>query len=156
MEVDVHLVSQLAEQLLLRPPYIPPSDELVKEAVQLLKSLRPSVKALCMRSVHPTDGAGRAGRALLDGGATHILRPAVSKVELAAGVTTLGQVESTGTLITDFDTQTIVPLGKVVRLGYKVKWEGDSFALWDQSGGRVKVVLESGCPIQLTSSWPTD
>ena len=45
-------------------------------------------------------------------------------MELAAGVTTLRQVGATGTLITDFDTQTIVPVGKVVRLGYSVKWEG--------------------------------
>ena len=124
-----------------------------KEAVQLLKSLRPSVKALCMRSVNTTEANGRA---LLDGGATHVLRPARSKkefeeaipikVELAAGVTTLRQVESTGTLITDFETQTIVLLGKVVRMGYKVRWEGDSFEMWDHSGEPVEVLLESGCP----------
>ena len=64
----------------------------IKEAVQLLKSLRPSVKAFCTRSVNTTEANGRA---LLDGGATHVLRPARSKkefeeaipikVELAAG-----------------------------------------------------------------------
>ena len=125
----------------------------IKEAVQLLKSLRPSVKAFCTRSVNTTEANGRA---LLDGGATHVLRPARSKkefeeaiptkVELAAGVTTLRQVESTGTLITDFETQTIVLLGKVVRMGYKVRWEGDSFEMWDHSGEPVEVLLESGCP----------
>lgn len=62
-----------------------------------------------MRSVVPKDVTARA---LLDGGATHVLRPARSKaefeeaipikVELAAGATTLRQVSSTGTL----------PLGK--------------------------------------------
>ena len=103
-----------------------------------------------MRSVNSKEGVSRA---LLDGGATHVLRPARRKeefekaipikVELAAGVTTLRQVEATGTLLTDFDTQIIVPLGKVVRLGYKVKWENDSFELWDQ---RVEVLLEAGCP----------
>ena len=61
-------------------------------------------------------------------------------------VTTLRQVESTGTLITDFETQTIVLLGKVVRMGYKVRWEGDSFEMWDHSGEPVEVLLESGCP----------
>lgn len=125
----------------------------MKEAVQLLKSLRPSLKAMCMRSVTPAEGNGRA---LLDGGATHVLRPARSKkefqqaipikVELAAGVTTLRQVETTGTLITDFNTQTIVPLGKVVRLGYRVKWEGDNFEMSNSAGEKVEVVLESGCP----------
>ena len=135
------------------PPTIQPSDDLVKEAVQLLKSLRPSVKAVNMRSVNPKDGPSRA---LLDGGATHVLRPAHSKaefdraipikVELAAGVTTLRQVETSGTLLTDFDTQTIVPLGKIVRLGYKVKWEGESFELWNPANKKVEVLLEAGCP----------
>ena len=147
------LPSEVASGTVFNPPAVPPSEDLVKEAVQLLKSLRPSVKALSMRSVNPSE---ESSRALLDGGATHVLRPARSKkefeaavpikVELAAGVTTLRQVETTGTLITDFDTQTIVPLGKVVRLGYKVKWEGDSFELWDKLGEKIEVVLESGCP----------
>ena len=93
------------------PPTVQPSEDLMKEVVQLLKSLRPAIKAVNMRSVNPKDGSARA---LLDGGATRILRPARSKaefdkaipikVELAAGVTTLRQVESTGTLLTDFET----------------------------------------------------
>ena len=61
-------------------------------------------------------------------------------MELAAGVTTLRQVAATGTLITDFDTQTIVPLGKVVRLGYKVKWESDTFEMWNYLGEKIEVV----------------
>ena len=133
--------------LTFTPPPMQPSEDLVKEAVQLLKSLRPSVKALSMKSVNPSDDASRA---LLDGGATHVLRPARSKkefdaaipikVELAAGVATLRQVAATGTLITDFDTQTIVPLGKVVRLGYKVKWESDTFEMWNYLGEKIEVV----------------
>ena len=146
--------------LMFTPPPMQPSEDLVKEAVQLLKSLRPSVKALSMKSVNPSDDASRA---LLDGGATHVLRPARSKkefdaaipikVELAAGVTTLRQVAATGTLITDFDTQTIVPVGKVVRLGYKVKWESDTFEMWNYLGEKIEVVLESSCPtIDLTTA----
>lgn len=101
-----------------------------------------------MRSVNPKEGAGRA---VLDGGATHVLRPAKSKeefekaipikVELTAGVTA-----PAGGGNWHFDTQTVVPLGKVVCLGYKVKWEGESFELWNQSGERIGVLLESGCP----------
>ena len=60
------------------PPATPPSEDLVKEAVQLLKSLRPSVKMIGVRSVNPAVGHVRA---LLDGGATHVLRPARSKKE---------------------------------------------------------------------------
>ena len=29
---------------------------------------------------------------------------------------------------------------------YKVRWEGDSFEMWDHSGEPVEVLLESGCP----------
>ena len=60
------------------PPSIQPSEELVKEVAQLPKSLRPSVKMLGVKSVTP---AGGHCRALLDGGATHVLRPARSKAE---------------------------------------------------------------------------
>ena len=122
-EVHEPAVSQSGESSSasgFHPPPMQPSEDLVKEAVQLLKSLRPSVKALSMSSVTPVKGASRA---LLDGGATHVLHPARSKaeydkaipikVELAAGVTTLRQVTSTGTLITDFDTQiTLFLLGR--------------------------------------------
>ena len=125
----------------------------MKEAVQLLKSLCPSGKVLGVKSLASSGGHCRA---LLDGGATHVLRPTCSKAEcdkalpikvkLTAGITTLRQVETTGTLITDFDTQAIVPLGKIVRLGYRVCWEGESFELWDSAGSKVEVQLESGCP----------
>ena len=134
----------------------PPAEALVKEAVQLLKSLRPSVRAVSVCAVNRGSGHQRA---LLDGGATHILRPARSrtefdeavpiKVELAAGVATLRQIRSTGTLVTDFDTQLIIPLGKmvkVVKLGYKVTWEGEEFEMLDAKGKKVEVLLEGGCP----------
>ena len=145
--------SDSSSAMLFHPPTIQPSEDLMKEAVQLLKSLRPSIKAVSLSSVTPVKGATRA---LLDGGATHVLRPARSKseydraipikVELAAGVTTLRQVAHSGTLITDFDTQIIVPLGKVVRLGYRVRWESDAFELLDPNGVKVEVELEAGCP----------
>lgn len=56
----------------------PPAEALVKEAVQLLKSLRPSIKTVSVCAVNKDRGHLRA---LLDGGATHILRPARSKQE---------------------------------------------------------------------------
>ena len=131
----------------------PPAEALVKEAVQLLKSLRPSIKTASVCAVNKDGGHLRA---LLDGGATHILRPARSKqefeqalpikVELAAGVATLRQVQTTGTLVTDFDTQLIIPLGKVVKLGYKVTWEGEEFEMLDPRGVKIEVLLEAGCP----------
>ena len=128
-------------------------DELVKEAVELLRSLRPSLKMVAVKSACDVSGVTRA---LLDGGATHILRPAVSaeefqaatpiKVELAAGHAMLRQLQDSGTILTDYPTQVIVPLGKVTQLGYRVHWEGELFELWSPTGEKVPVELESGCP----------
>ena len=77
--------------------------DLMKEAVQLLKCLKPTVKSVKVGSLNN----GSHTRALMDRGATRILRPARSteeynqavpiKVELAAGEATLRQVQSTGT-----------------------------------------------------------
>ena len=110
-----------------------------------------------MVNVKSADAGPRtSARALLDGGATHILRTAHSTeeyesampitVELAAGEAMLRQVQSTGTLLTSFDTQMIIPLGKVTRLGYKVTWENDVFDLRDPFGQKIDVLLEAGCP----------
>ena len=52
------------------PPTEQVNGELVKEAVQLLRSLRPRTKAVKVSSMR--EGSGE--RALLDGGATHVLR----------------------------------------------------------------------------------
>ena len=150
------LSSSSTGAILFHPPADPepaPAEALVKEAVQLLKSLRPAMKAVTVCAVK--EGKGHL-RALLDGGATHILRPAKTKaefekavpikVELAAGVATLRQVQTTGTLVTDFDTQLIVPLGKVVKLGYRVTWEGEQFEMVDPTDAKIDVELEAGCP----------
>ena len=122
------------------------------EVVQLIRSMKTSVKSTRLVAVN----SGSSERALLDGGATHILRQARSteeyqmavptRVELAAGEVTLRQVESTGTLLTDFPTQVIVPLGKLALSGFKVHWEGDEFRLFDPNGVKLDVVLEGHCP----------
>ena len=122
------------------------------DVMALVKSLRPSVKTVRLNALKEMG----VGRALLDGGATHVLRSAKSKeefesaiptkVELAAGEVTLRQVEGTGTLVTDFDTQTIIPLGKLALMGYQVMWNSDGFTLKDPKGKRLEVELDSGCP----------
>ena len=99
---------------------------LLAEATHLLRSMRPSLKAVKLSSLEK----GENQRALLDGGATHALRMPRSqaeyddavpiRVELASGETVLRQVVETGTLLTDGPTQTIVPLGKLMVLGYAV------------------------------------
>ena len=125
---------------------------LATEVVQLIRSRKTSVKSTRLVAVN----SGSSERALLDGGATHILRQARSteeyqmavptRVELASGEVTLRQVESTGTLLTDFPTQVIVPLGKLALSGFRVHWEGDEFRLFDPNGVKLDVILEGHCP----------
>eukprot|EP00435_Cladocopium_sp_Y103_P000685 s2805_g1.t1 len=102
-------------------------------------------------------GVNRGGRALLDGGATHILRPPANelelsesvpiKVELAAGEAVLHQVKDTGTLLAEnVETQVIIPLGKLAAIGYKVKWDERGFELVSPEGDLIDVELEAGCP----------
>ena len=99
---------------------------------------------------------GQTQRALLDGGATHALRMPRSqteyddavpiRVELASGETVLRQVVETGTLLTDVPTQTIVPLGKLMVLGYAVDWNSEGFHLRTPNGQEVDTHLDGGCP----------
>ena len=71
-------------------------------------------------------------RALLDGGATCILRPAVSKEEYAGGSAvwvetatekvTLRRINK-ATVITNTPAQLILPLGQLVQRGFLMKWD---------------------------------
>ena len=95
---------------------------------------------------------------LLDGGATHALRPAVSreeydlarplKVGLASGETDLLRMTKEGTLVTlNKETQPILPLGVAIRvLGMSVLWREDRCDIVHPKRGRVRVTLDKGCP----------
>ena len=125
---------------------------LLAEATHLLRLMRPSIKAVKLSSL-PAD---RCGRALLDGGATHALRTAASKaefesaipvrVELAAGEVVLRQLPGSGVLLSETPTQTIVPLGKVMLLGYSASWDSQGFMLKSPTGEVIETHLEGDCP----------
>ena len=125
---------------------------LLVEATHLLRSMRPSIKAVKLSSL-PAD---RCGRALLDGGATHALRTAASKaefesaipvrVELAAGEVVLRQLPGSGVLLSESPTQTIVPLGRVMLLGYSASWDAHGFTLKSPNGQIIETCLEGECP----------
>eukprot|EP00435_Cladocopium_sp_Y103_P005472 s1608_g1.t2 len=125
-----------------------PAQEVLQEAVSLLKSLRlPAVRSMRISSLEVHSG----GRALLDGGATHALRTAANlhewesgievKVELAQGHTTLRQL-----LLSSSPVQCIVPLGVLAEIGYAIRWEGTMFELLDPAGCVVDSKLEGSCP----------
>eukprot|EP00913_Durusdinium_trenchii_P002203 g2035.t1 len=112
--------------------------DLLNEATTLLKSLRPatSIKTIRLSSLEVREG----GRALLDGGATHCLRRAVSEeewsraqevsVELAAGSTVLR----------------LLPWTKTISLGYEAVWEKTRFELTDPAGITLDTRIENSCP----------
>ena len=95
---------------------------------------------------------------LLDGGATHALRPADNeqeyaratplKVGLATGETNELRITKGGTLVTMArDTQPILPLGVPVRLlGMSVVWRENHCDIIHPKRGRIKVMLHRGCP----------
>ena len=95
---------------------------------------------------------------LLDGGATHALRPADDaeeyskatplKVGLATGETDDLRINKGGTLLSlDRETQPILPLGVAVRLlGMSVVWRENHCDIVHPIRGRIKVFLQRGCP----------
>ena len=132
---------------------------LLREAAGLLKSLRaPSVKAVQLQEsgINLSQLGGRDKRALLDGGATHCLRTAVSEEEwqaaeevevaLAIGSATLRQIPSSKTILTRDLVQPIVPLGVLAEIGFSVVWEGQSFQIKDRGGHALSTRLDAGCP----------
>ena len=133
------------------------TDELLKEAADLLKSLKVrSVKAIRLKSI----GEGKYGDpgqyALLDGGATNGLRMArpeevssmePTTVELACGTATLYRMPGHQTLLSRTPVEPIVPLGWLVQCGYKISWAADHCTINHPERGPLQCVLRSGCPV---------
>ena len=129
---------------------------LLSEAASLLRSLRVQEPAMKVCRVQRL-AAATNGMTLLDGGATHCLRQRETeeewsravevRVQLAQGEAKLRQDPITGTLLTLEPTQAIVPLGKVVNLGYSVRWNRTDCTVEHPSHGKVPVQLAQGCPV---------
>ncbi|CAE7794535.1 GIP, partial [Symbiodinium necroappetens] len=100
----------------------------------------------------------KARPALLDSGATHVLRAphneeewneaADVSVKLAGDATTTMRQTSTGSLLSsDQLAQVIVPLGKVIAtLGYELNWTSRSCELVGPNGEVLPLVVKNGCP----------
>ena len=140
------------------PAATPATTELLAEATQLLKSLRmPNLKVMRLSSLQP-----HAQMVLLDSGASHGLRPAVSEEEwqsgtrtqvmLAEGVTeSLRLKPGTKVLLSDpllrpENTSWIVPMGCLNELNYKLVWKDHMCHLYTKAGDKIDVELHNGCP----------
>ena len=94
--------------------------------------------------------------ALLDGGATHGLREATAEernrlipveVELAAGSATLYRVENHRTLLSLTPVEAIVPLHRIVEMGYRIDWNRKGCRIFHRHRGVIECSLRSGCPV---------
>ena len=150
----------------------PGTSELLAEATQLLKSLRmpmPTIKAMRLDDVNPTMKVMHLSKlepnaqVLLDSGATHGLRPAVSleewntveqtQVMLADGVTS-SLLLKPGTKILLSDPQQdpnraswIVPMGCLNDLKYKLEWKDGICTLFPKYDTKVQLELRGWLPL---------
>ena len=137
------------------PPSTDQAGELLQEATALLKSLR-SLKAMKVKQIGPPKDQGNGRVALLDGGATHGLRrayphevPQLEKVEveLAAGSAWLFKHPRHRTLLSVEDVEVIIPLHRVVSLGYRIEWSSRGCRIFHGTRGPIECVLRNGCPV---------
>jgi hypothetical protein len=127
-------------------------DDLLAEAKTLMKTIRPNVKAIHLKKTNLVEK--KTG--LLDGGATNALRTGSAEeiaaavevqVELAAGTAQLYQAVDTGTLLSPFEVEPIVPLRGLVNLGYKIRWDSSGCTVDHGRYGQIRCWLRNGCPV---------
>ena len=129
--------------------------ELLSEATSLLKTLR-SMKMLRVKELKHKVGTDEEAVGLLDGGATNGLREAYPhemphlvpvRVELASGSATLYKVNEHRTLLSKEKVEVIVPLHRLVGLGYRLNWSKGGVKISHPEYGRIECTLRGGCPV---------
>eukprot|EP00438_Fugacium_kawagutii_P021543 Skav211544 [mRNA] locus=scaffold5431:11157:19385:- [translate_table: standard] len=136
---------------------------LLQEATTLLKAMRgsqhqPNISVIKLAKLDLVEREW----ILLDSGATHALRPALSEEEwlagdptqvtLADGSTTQFRLkDGTRILMTPPGDSAgeawIVPMGGLADLGYEMDWKGDKCSVRNELGEVVPVTIRSGCPM---------
>ena len=137
------------------------SEALLQEATKLLKSLRaPTLKVI---KVSQLEADPNGLMVLLDSGATHALRPALSlqewegavptQVTLADGITDKLRLKADSKVLlsnpADSELSWIVPLGGIAELGYRFEWKNTQCTLYDEAGQELNVWIQNGCPMVL-------
>ena len=130
-------------------------ESLMTEVTSLLRSLRvqgPQMRACHLRKIQADDDEGT----LLDGGATHCMRQRTSEeewqgaepvtVRLATGEVRMRQDPKTGTLLVEDRVQPIIPVAKLIEVGYVIYWSQEACKVEHPRHGKIPVVLRQGCP----------
>ena len=131
-----------------------PTNELIQEATNLLKTLR-SMKAIRLSSM-TEDAEAESQWALLDGGATHGLRQARPdemdslrpvNVDLAFGSTTLFRAPGISTLLAKEPVEPLIPLRALVERGFNIRWNSKGCVIKGMDGKSLACELRHGCPV---------
>eukprot|EP00434_Breviolum_minutum_P014564 symbB.v1.2.012841.t1/scaffold887.1/size155094/8 len=134
-----------------------PETKILEEVTHLLKSMRIQTAEPQMRVCQVKQlSASEPRSALLDSGATHCLRKASSlqewdsaapvRVMLASGEAELRQCQETSTLLTQEEVQMVLPVAKILEVGYTLLWTKEGCRVEHPSLGKVPVRLAQGCP----------
>ena len=131
-----------------------PTSSLIDEVTVLLKTLG-SMKSMKVKQINYKPSGDHQPVALLDGGATHGLRTAAGwerkdlepvQVELALGSTWLYRHKSHRTLLSLEEVEPIVPLHRLVAMGFKIEWTSKGCRIFQPSRGVIPCSLRGGCP----------
>ena len=131
------------------------STTLLSEATVLLKSLKP-LKAMKLKPINADAATSCRPMGLFDGGATHGLRMAYAsdinhleqvEVELASGTAFLYRYPAHKTLLSKTPIEPIVPLHRLVQMGYKIEWSASGCRIFHPSLGVIQCYLRNGCPV---------
>ncbi|CAE7496106.1 unnamed protein product [Symbiodinium sp. CCMP2592] len=130
----------------------------ILQDVKNMPLFRSVIDAVNRWAHQPEPPSPRARSALLDSGATHVLRGPQDerewrqatdvKVQLAGDAYASMRQTSSGTILNeDQMAQVIVPLGKViVNLGYKLHWTSEECYLYHENGEVIHLDVVRGCP----------
>ena len=135
------------------------TSELLHEATKLLKSLQlgstPTIKAVRVEEIG-NGSQPRNGQALVDSGATHVLRQAKSwdewqsatptTVALAQGSTDKFRLLPIAAPDDDIGAS-IIPMGALPRIGYDIQWSRSSCMLRGPQNKLFDVEVINGCPM---------
>ncbi|CAE7267533.1 unnamed protein product [Symbiodinium sp. CCMP2592] len=126
--------------------------------VRFLPMVRSVVSKVCGWATRRTPPSPRSRSALLDSGATHVLRGPRDdgeweaarevRVQLAGDSSTSMKQTQEGTLLNeDQMAQIIVPLGKVItHLGFRLHWTAEECYLEGEDGEVINLDVVRGCP----------
>ena len=134
----------------------------MSEMTSLLRSMRIGAGAQIRVCYIKKVGDHEDGSVLLDGGATHCLRQAKDEkewgrarpitVHLATGEVQLRQDPESGVVLTKEATQPIIPMSRLMDVGYTLRWNSNECRIEHPRHGCLPIKMIQGCPM-VSETW---